>query len=379
MSLVLRTREEESRSLAHGILMVTPDQAEEYLMHWRTRGSKNGIRRYQYEDGSLTPLGYIHYGVGQGNKKTKKAEKAKAKYEEAEIRKNKAQVKYDEAKLRNERKNTERSERNLERASNELDKATFKADKLKLKSNKLEKAAKRQEEKGERLIKKDQDREQIEAYKEVQEWNKKAEEQNNLNNSGEQDNRRIKQTEDVKKLAKDPSSFDSMSENDRKKAGDELLKYLDMNKKQIDYDIADYKEQYKDPWKRYREDTQASHEYDDYDKLQSWLTDRVYDKSGSWNAGYFDPKSKAAKVYPSVDKTMRDLWDREEKLEKSTGVTTKNYDKWKKVMRNDSIWQSLNEAYKKSESDLCGAILEDIGFNDTPENRFMIIDFAYID
>lgn len=34
------------------------------LMHYRTKGSKNGIRRYQNEDGSLTPLGRIHYGVG---------------------------------------------------------------------------------------------------------------------------------------------------------------------------------------------------------------------------------------------------------------------------------------------------------------------------
>lgn len=32
------------------------------LYHYRTKGSKNGERRYQYEDGSYTPEGYIHYG-----------------------------------------------------------------------------------------------------------------------------------------------------------------------------------------------------------------------------------------------------------------------------------------------------------------------------
>lgn len=32
--------------------------------HYRTPGSKNGQRLYQYKDGSLTPLGRIHYGVG---------------------------------------------------------------------------------------------------------------------------------------------------------------------------------------------------------------------------------------------------------------------------------------------------------------------------
>lgn len=35
------------------------------LKHFRTPGSKNGQRKYQYEDGSLTPLGRIHYGIGK--------------------------------------------------------------------------------------------------------------------------------------------------------------------------------------------------------------------------------------------------------------------------------------------------------------------------
>ena len=33
------------------------------LYHFRTPGSKNGIRRWQNKDGSLTPEGYIHYGI----------------------------------------------------------------------------------------------------------------------------------------------------------------------------------------------------------------------------------------------------------------------------------------------------------------------------
>ena len=36
----------------------------DYLMHYRTKGSKNGVRRYQNEDGSLTAEGRDHYGVG---------------------------------------------------------------------------------------------------------------------------------------------------------------------------------------------------------------------------------------------------------------------------------------------------------------------------
>ena len=39
--------------------------SDDELMHYRTKGSKNGQRLYQNKDGSLTPLGRIHYGVGK--------------------------------------------------------------------------------------------------------------------------------------------------------------------------------------------------------------------------------------------------------------------------------------------------------------------------
>ena len=64
MSLVLVTREDlENRSLAH----------------YRTPGSKNGIRRWQNEDGSLTPEGRIHYGVGEARKKGEGSEPKETK------------------------------------------------------------------------------------------------------------------------------------------------------------------------------------------------------------------------------------------------------------------------------------------------------------
>lgn len=59
-----------------------------YLMHYRTPGSKNGERLYQYKDGSLTPLGREHYGVGppRGSstfqKLSKWTAKRKAEYDE---------------------------------------------------------------------------------------------------------------------------------------------------------------------------------------------------------------------------------------------------------------------------------------------------------
>lgn len=36
----------------------------DYLYHYGVQGQKHGERRYQNEDGSLTPLGREHYGVG---------------------------------------------------------------------------------------------------------------------------------------------------------------------------------------------------------------------------------------------------------------------------------------------------------------------------
>ena len=43
---------------------ISTEPSSPSLMHYRTKGSKNGVRKYQYTDGSLTPAGRVHYGVG---------------------------------------------------------------------------------------------------------------------------------------------------------------------------------------------------------------------------------------------------------------------------------------------------------------------------
>lgn len=67
------------------------DEARDFLMdalefddalaHYGTEGMEWGKRRYQYEDGSLTPLGRIHYGIGKRREKKaiRKALKAEKK------------------------------------------------------------------------------------------------------------------------------------------------------------------------------------------------------------------------------------------------------------------------------------------------------------
>lgn len=51
----------------------------EYLAHYGIKGQKKGIRRYQYEDGSLTPEGKERYGI-KGNKKYYEYSKVKSAY-----------------------------------------------------------------------------------------------------------------------------------------------------------------------------------------------------------------------------------------------------------------------------------------------------------
>lgn len=43
------------------LTITTRDDDQQYLMHYRTRGSKNGVRRFQDEQGHLTSEGYQHY------------------------------------------------------------------------------------------------------------------------------------------------------------------------------------------------------------------------------------------------------------------------------------------------------------------------------
>jgi len=56
-----------------------------YLIHYGVPKQKHGVRRYQYLDGSLTPLGRIHYGVGKARATFKEIQKKKRKRHKDEI------------------------------------------------------------------------------------------------------------------------------------------------------------------------------------------------------------------------------------------------------------------------------------------------------
>ena len=67
-----------SNALIHSGTLILGDSSS-YLEHYGRPNQKWGIRNYQNYDGSLTPLGYIHYGYGKARKAAGEVAKATAK------------------------------------------------------------------------------------------------------------------------------------------------------------------------------------------------------------------------------------------------------------------------------------------------------------
>lgn len=59
---------------------------EDYLMHFRTKGSKNGIRRYQTESGEWTPLGLAERRKREGFGESRKERRAQRQAQRSEKR-----------------------------------------------------------------------------------------------------------------------------------------------------------------------------------------------------------------------------------------------------------------------------------------------------
>lgn len=413
MSVILCSRDEESRALSHGIIMCTEEEAD-FLMHYRIPGSKNGVRRWQYEDGSLTPEGYIHYGIGKGNKHQNKADKLEKKVEKAQSKLDKhlarsnslvgrvfgnkakqntretllkRKLEVAQAKQRIEaRKAKEQEERGL--AKFEKDKQTDETELKPKESDGLDKPLQ------EETAKKEHDRFELMDMARSEFTGDKEHDEDLRNVPNDVVKERIElirdwyndevymDKEQREKSLKDNSEkylSGELSDEDRKEFGNDLLSYVDEKRDEIKAIISP-NGKYDPKAARKLDDT---HEYDTYDKLQAWLTDQVYEKSGSWNSGYFKDGTNGKNEYPKLEKAYEDEWHRWGEVEKEIGYkpngTSRETERLERAIKNDKVSQALGEISSKAEKDLCGAILKDLGFSDTPANRAMIIRFAFLD
>lgn len=118
------------------LILVTREEADQQsLMHYRTKGSKNGQRLYQYENGRLTPLGRIHYGAMYGwnsGVAKSKSEKAEVQAQKAEMAAEQKRIKAEELKEKESR--SHKTEHQLRRGF----KSAFKEIKRSGKENKKE-------------------------------------------------------------------------------------------------------------------------------------------------------------------------------------------------------------------------------------------------
>ena len=398
MSLVLYTSEQLETSLSHGAILCTVEQMDNYyLMHYRTKGSKNGVRRYQNEDGSLTSEGYQHYADMYGwNKRLNKAQKYQDRADRADQKVQDLSRKLAEAKVKSDRANLKmiryndklaRKDEKMQKYVNEdgslndkaLNKYTYTTGvpgerkmslvgRLKFGneySNKFNEDSKNKA--TEKLRKSvpdapaNADRKTLEKAWEDSE--RKKFDQDEWNN------------EAAVKLANKMKNIDSLSSKEKIQTGDEVLRRLKNGME--DTNLSD------DAWTGVR-------------AMQDWLVDQVYDKAGSINAGEYKTGTNAAKANEAVEATWKQLSDREDQIKKEIGYKSyngsagrndsakikaakKERERLETALRKDSVWSSLDKQYSSNMDNVMGAILKDLGFSDTPSNRSILYAYGWWD
>ena len=378
MSVVLCSREDASKALSHGIVLCTPEEAD-FLMHYRTPNSKNGVRLYQNKDGSLTPLGRIHYGIGQSNRNSHKAEKYAKKAQQAQEKYEKASAKSARAQDRADRKQDQKSADKAAAAFKKQNDAKIKMDEYRNKAEIYNGRVKQKEEERQRKLESDtKNLDSDSANRLYEAVGKKLNTEKGVDDKlHEMDKRNA--SLDEHRFQRNIERFDKLSPQDRKEVGNELLRRVhDFDSKPYDSD---------DP------------QNDEIGELRTWMFDRINSKSGNWNVGEsvskrnqdaMDNMSKAyeketerfIQVKKEINYVDKSTYEREHpfmSLFTSQSYYTNEQKRLRKALQNDSVYQSLKEASKESERDLCGAVLKDIGFADTPENRSLIFQYVFLD
>lgn len=195
--------------------------SEDSLMHYQVKGAKHGLRRYQNPDGTLTPLGRIHYGVGDPRarrhqeREYERAERASEKAARKErvtlakegVAAGKARAKWesmsDEDKLKVYDKNLKKSRDLRYKKSKEAEKAKEEAEKANTKAKEAE--AQKED------SKKDEPEKQLSKREQKQEQKKAAEREEQIKKDTEKIKEAIKtesQNEPAQKERKPLSAAD---------------------------------------------------------------------------------------------------------------------------------------------------------------------------
>lgn len=478
MELILYTREEMEETLSHGAILCTQEWADDYLMHWRTKGSKNGVRRYQDESGRLTPEGYQHYAEMYGwNKQLNKisriqdkADRLTNKAAKADMKAAKAKVKSDKAErdanaitrrailnpgqsrnseMDNAVLNVARMENlKYQNRQNKADSIHAKANRANLEAVKLADKLQKKEDKlskyidengmlnekalekytyatgvpGERKMslvgrikfgneysnkfEKDFKEKETKRLQEMsQDLVSRTEKQINLYENEKDPAKRIAGLNaihgELESIHSGEFTVDSSKQKELEKWYDEAT----TKEKQGIVDLVNKVPEYKSMSGKELEDlgTRMLNELNASDKdyrrsdpdysqlskyLQSELIDMVHEKSGSINAGDYKPGTHAAKAQEEENAVLQKQYARENQIRSDIGYENDKThgSKYKaeekrlvNALEKDSVWKELNQEFQKKGNDVMGAILQDLGFADTPQNRSILWVYGWWD
>ena len=361
-----------------GLQLIPKEYENSVLIHHGVKGQKHGIRRWQNEDGSLTPEGYIHYGVGQGNKQ-KSDTKEEAHKNLGQKIKERIQSMYLPphmiGKSKEEIKAWEQKER-----------------------DKFEKESKKEQEEiefGKRLQKFDKfdSDDQDKVIKDVEKRLEKLHAKKFLNHDerkiqdGLQD--WINQVYDKKK--NDANKIGLAKGNERvaylkslKDGSDEKNKAIEDLLREIDKDANERAMRFNEFQKaglKLSEIHKRNDQIEDMDpksyelnQTGAWLFGEIEAKSGSWywNKGVSDGFKK---ITDTIDDLRSQIQSVREQIYRDVPDSTKRY----KQMNNDPRIIHLETQIKDLQSKLPEQVLKDLGVPVTSENIKSITPFVFWD
>lgn len=379
------------------LILCTREEADNYLMHYRTKGSKNGMRRWQNPDGSLTPEGRIHYGVGDPRKAAQQlpTDGRGAKY------------KNPDGTLTEEGRNKYTYPTGLpdQNRMSLVGRARF-GNKYSNAFNASEKA------KWTKQAQKEWEQNQRQIFDEdsaAEDAEREATKLVNKNRFVEGSDAWVKNVKFEEKLNK----FDNLSPKEKQKMGDEVLRRVMEDSNLLDAaagrDTAkDFQKPSEAEMELYRDNSRQIG--DELMKYGQFLDHQVYKKSGSWNAGEYVPGSNAEKASHAMNAVSDKSYDRYNEIKKEIGYReiqpsklaekggrggsslagTFAYNRYSKAreseykrlqaaLKTDKLYQALEKEYAEKEDNFIGAVLKDLGFSDTPANRSIIYPYVIID